>query len=239
MLLHATCFDSSWEDRQARDSSLPHINKDILLCRVYAQREAVSGNIDLIRKVFDMALLSAKALLPMQLRRARQGFRERLRTIHSARYRGFRSSSFNGASRVGSCSSSSGRQRRPARVAGEVACGRATPGEPDPLLLTVAQGQATLGGIARPLGATVASSRLQRWTYPYSSELFSALVDISHLYTLPNKLRWTFDELYHKRPSVVVWSFALAFEMGRGCSRHRIHGLVDRPLANDSLRTSV
>ncbi|XP_056164085.1 uncharacterized protein LOC130137323 [Syzygium oleosum] len=58
--------------------------QDILLCGVYARREAVSGNIDLARKVFDMALLSTKALLPMQLLRARQGFRERLRTIHSA-----------------------------------------------------------------------------------------------------------------------------------------------------------
>ncbi|KAF8014577.1 hypothetical protein BT93_H0410 [Corymbia citriodora subsp. variegata] len=123
-------------------SLLKRDRQDILLCGVYAQREAVSGNIDLARKVFDMALSSAEVLPPerqsdapllyfwyaevelssnhandqeslframhilcclgsglayssfkcqpsqIQLLRARQGFRERLRTVRSAWLRG-------------------------------------------------------------------------------------------------------------------------------------------------------
>lgn len=34
--------------------------------------------------------------------------------------------------------------------------------------------------------------------YPFSPELFKALVEIGHLYTTSNKLRWMFDDLCHK-----------------------------------------
>ncbi|MBA0765505.1 hypothetical protein Gotri_014695 [Gossypium trilobum] len=75
--------------------------------------------------------------------------------------------------------------------------------------------------------------------YPSSPELFKALVEISCLYTTPNKLRWMFDEHCHKKPSVVVWLFALIFEISRSDSLHRIHGLFERALANDKFHNSV
>ncbi|MBA0648431.1 hypothetical protein Goklo_016158 [Gossypium klotzschianum] len=75
--------------------------------------------------------------------------------------------------------------------------------------------------------------------YPSSPELFKALVEISCLYTTPNKLRWMFDEHCHKKPSVVVWLFALIFEISRRGSLHRIHGLFERALANDKFHNSV
>ncbi|KAE8681526.1 UPF0614 [Hibiscus syriacus] len=75
--------------------------------------------------------------------------------------------------------------------------------------------------------------------YPSSPELFKALVEISCLYTTPNKLRWMFDDHCHKRPSGVVWLFALIFEISRSGSPHRIHGLFERALANDKFHSSV
>ncbi|XP_019179226.1 PREDICTED: uncharacterized protein LOC109174444 [Ipomoea nil] len=52
--------------------------------------------------------------------------------------------------------------------------------------------------------------------YPVSPKLYSALVQISHLYTSPNKLRLVFDEYCKKKPSVINWLFALSFEISRG-----------------------
>ncbi|XP_030541167.2 nuclear exosome regulator NRDE2 isoform X2 [Rhodamnia argentea] len=279
-------------------SLLKRDRQDILLCGVYAQREAVSGNIDLARKVFDMALSSAEVLPPerqsdapllyfwyaevelssnhvndqesiframhilcclgsgvtyssfkcqpsqLQLLRARQGFRERLRTICSAWSRG----SVNDQSVALVCS---------AALFEELTSGWATGIEVLDQALAMVLPERRSNSYQLEYLYNYYVKILQRhhgqlglskiWdfifhglqTYPYSPELFSALVEISHLYTSPNKLRWTLDELSHKRPSVVVWLFALAFEMSRGGSRHRIHGLFERALANDSLQTSV
>lgn len=277
-------------------SLLKRDRQDILLCGVYAQREAVAGNIDLARKVFDMALSSAEVLPPerqsvapllylwyaevelsgnhdqesllrtmhilcclgsgvayssfkcqpsqMQLLRARQGFRERLRMVNSAWSRG----SVNDESVALVCS---------AALFEELTSGWATGIEVLDQALSMVLPERRSNSYQLECLFNYYLKMLQRhhgqlglskiWdsilhglqTYPYSPELFSALVEISHLYTSPNKLRWTFDELCHKRPSVVAWLFALAFEMGRGGSRHRIHGLFERALANDSLRTSV
>ncbi|KAL5545147.1 hypothetical protein UlMin_008931 [Ulmus minor] len=75
--------------------------------------------------------------------------------------------------------------------------------------------------------------------FPFNPELFSALVRIGHLYSTPNKLRRIFDEFCPKKQSVVVWLFALSFEISRGGSQYRIHGLFERALANDKMRNSV
>ena len=42
-----------------------------------------------------------------------------------------------------------------------------------------------------------------------------------------------------RKPSVIVWLFALLFEMSWSGSLHRIHGLFERALANDKLHNSV
>lgn len=42
-----------------------------------------------------------------------------------------------------------------------------------------------------------------------------------------------------RKSSVVVWLFALAFEMSKGNSEHRIHALFERSLADEKLQSSV
>ncbi|PIN25545.1 hypothetical protein CDL12_01738 [Handroanthus impetiginosus] len=75
--------------------------------------------------------------------------------------------------------------------------------------------------------------------YPLNSHLHNALVKIGHLYTSPNKLRWTFDDYCQKKPSVITWLYALSFEMSIGGSQHRIRGLFERALEDDKLHNSV
>ncbi|RVW74508.1 Protein NRDE2-like [Vitis vinifera] len=50
-----------------------------------------------------------------------------------------------------------------------------------------------------------------------------------------DKMEWM-DE---GKPSVMVWLFAVSYELIRGGSQHRIHGLFERALSNDRLRHSV
>ncbi|PKA47022.1 hypothetical protein AXF42_Ash011696 [Apostasia shenzhenica] len=75
--------------------------------------------------------------------------------------------------------------------------------------------------------------------YPYNPKCFSAMVEISSLYTVPHRVRLTFDRYIQRKPSVVVWLFALEFEMGKSKSEHRIHGLFEKALSNDKLQKSV
>ncbi|PON58479.1 HAT (Half-A-TPR) repeat [Parasponia andersonii] len=75
--------------------------------------------------------------------------------------------------------------------------------------------------------------------FPYNPELCSALVQIGNLYTTPNKLRRMFDEYCQKKQSVVIWIFALSFEISRGGTQHRVRGLFERALGNDTIRHSV
>ncbi|KAK4750974.1 hypothetical protein SAY87_004456 [Trapa incisa] len=75
--------------------------------------------------------------------------------------------------------------------------------------------------------------------YPYNPDLFTNLVKVGHSYTTPNKLRLFFHDISHKKPSVILWLFALAFEMGKGNDSHRIHALFERSLADGKLRSSV
>ena len=42
-----------------------------------------------------------------------------------------------------------------------------------------------------------------------------------------------------RKPYVMVWLFAVSYELIRGGSQHRIHGLFERALSNDRLRHSV
>jgi hypothetical protein len=44
---------------------------------------------------------------------------------------------------------------------------------------------------------------------------------------------------FARKPSVVVWLFALSYEMSRGGSNHRIRGLFERAVSNDILCSSV
>ncbi|MED6139315.1 hypothetical protein PIB30_082672, partial [Stylosanthes scabra] len=75
--------------------------------------------------------------------------------------------------------------------------------------------------------------------YPFSPELLRGVVEVGHLYTTSNKLRRVLDEYCYKKPSVVLWLFALSYEMSRGGSQHRIRGLFERALGTDKLSSSV
>ncbi|GMH12003.1 hypothetical protein Nepgr_013844 [Nepenthes gracilis] len=76
--------------------------------------------------------------------------------------------------------------------------------------------------------------------YPFNPLLFRSLIEFCSKYTVPNRLRQILDNHCRKKPSVVVWLFALSFEVGRGSLQHsRIHGLFERALADDRLRSSV
>ncbi|GJV96877.1 protein NRDE2 [Tanacetum coccineum] len=75
--------------------------------------------------------------------------------------------------------------------------------------------------------------------YPFSPKLYNAIVHIGHLHTSPSKLRWIIDDYLHKKPSVTLCLFALAYETSRGSSYHRVRRIFERALADNMLRNSV
>ncbi|GLU18411.1 hypothetical protein SLE2022_347150 [Rubroshorea leprosula] len=272
--------------------------QDLLLCGVYARREAVYGNMDHARKVFDMALLSKSGLSSdlqsnssllylwyaqselvkdsgnnmestsravhilscfgsgatyspykchpssMQLLRAHQGFKEKMKTVRSQWVRGI----VDDQSIALVCS---------AALFEELTTGWATGIEildqAFSMVLPERRSQShqlefLFNCFVRMLQRHQKQSTLSKvWEsvlhglqiYPFSPKLFNAVLEFGHLYTTPNKLRWLFDDYCHKKPSVIVWIFALLFEMIRGGSQHRIHELFERALANDMMPKSV
>ncbi|KAL8246022.1 hypothetical protein R6Q59_007238 [Mikania micrantha] len=75
--------------------------------------------------------------------------------------------------------------------------------------------------------------------YPFSPKLYNAIVQVGHLHTSPNKLRWIIDDFLHKKPSVTLCLFALSYEICKGNSHHRIHRLFEKALSDNMLRNSV
>ncbi|KAK9278602.1 hypothetical protein L1049_028175 [Liquidambar formosana] len=272
--------------------------QDLLLCGVYARREAVFGNIDYARKVFDMALSSIDGLplelqsnapllyfwyaemelannsgnstqsslravhilsclgsgvtyspfqcqpSSMQLLRAHQGYKERIRMLRSAWARGV----IDDHSIALICSAALFEELITGGAAGvEVLDQAFTMVLPERRRQSY-QLEFLFDYYVRMLQKHYKQSRLSKvWDaisqglhiYPFSPKLFNSLVEISNLYTVPNKVRLIFDDYCHKKPSVIVWLFALSYEISRGGSQHRIHGLFERALANDWLRSSV
>lgn len=284
--------------RALAKSLLKSDRQDVLLCGVYARREANYGNIDHARKVFDMALLSLEGLSvelqssapllyfwyaeaelannsvndceasyramhilsclgsgtkyspykgqpsSLQLLRARQGFKEKTITVRSSWVRGI----INDQSVALICS---------AALLEELTSGwdavvevfdqafamvlperRSQSYQLEYLLnyyikmLQRHQRQASLSKVWESI-----SQGLQ--IYPLSPELLKGVVEVGHFYTTSNKLRQMLDEFSKKKPSVILWLFALSFEMCKGGSQHRIRGLFERALSNDTLCRSV
>lgn len=272
--------------------------QDVLLCVVYARREAAYGNIDHARKVFDMALASIEGL-PSDLRsntsllyfwyaemeidnisgsvsepllraihilccfgsgvkytpfkcqpsnlqqlRARQGFKERIRIQRSTWARGV----IDDHSIALICSAALFEELTAGCVAGIEVLNQAFS-----MVLPERRSQSyqlefLFNYYMRMLRRHHMELKLSEvWEsvvqglqiYPYNPELYDALVEISHLHTASNKLRWMFDTYCQKNPSVIVWLFALSYEMSRGGSPHRIRGLFERALGNEKLRNSV
>ncbi|XP_052722907.1 uncharacterized protein LOC108345693 isoform X3 [Vigna angularis] len=189
--------------RSLAKSLLKSDRQDLLLCGVYARREATYGNIDHARKVFDMALLSVEAL-PGELT---TGWDAGIGVLNQAfsmvlperRSQGYHLEFlFNYHIKILQ------RHKR------------------ESSLMKV--WESILHGLQ---------------IYPFSPELLKDLVEIGHYYTTSNKLRRILDDCCYKKPSVVLWLFALSFEMFRGGSEHRIRGLFEKALSNDGLSSSV
>ncbi|XP_057247349.1 uncharacterized protein LOC104901371 isoform X6 [Beta vulgaris subsp. vulgaris] len=273
--------------------------QDVLLCGVYAQREAAYRNIELARRVFDMALSSISGLpletqssaAPLlylwysemelaecssgesesrlralhilsclgsgitytpfngrpsstQLLRAHQGFKERISNIRSSWAR----QAVDESSVALICSAALFEELTAGWVAGvEIISDALSMVLPEKTrrshqleflvnfqvrMLQNHHKQATLSKVLQSVAAGLQA-------YPFNPKLFCCLVHLSALYIVPNKLRRIFDGLFQKKPSIILWLFALSYELTRGAPQHRIHGLFEKALADDRLRSSV
>ncbi|CAN8258973.1 unnamed protein product [Cochlearia groenlandica] len=274
--------------------------QDLLLCGVYAQREAACGNMKYARRVFDMALTSicglpkelqynapllylwyaesevAKssgtgreteslsramhnlcylgsdvAYIPyisqpssVQVLRARQGFRDKLKKIQSTWSHGVT----DDQSAALICSAAlfeeltndlPGAVEILEHMFSSVLPGRKSQSHQLELLFNfyVRMLQRHQDGLTLPKLWKPISEGLQ--LYPLSPELYGALVDICNHRMTSHRLRMLFDDHSRKNPSVVVWLFALSYELSKGGSLHRIRGLFERALAQDTLNNSV
>lgn len=277
---------------------LKNDRQDLLLCGLYARREAAYGNIDLARKVFDMALSSVEGL-PLDLRRnvpllyfwyaemelanftsgsgtcsqravhilscfgsgvkystyqcqpsqvqllkAHQGFKEFIRTLRPMWARG----NIKDESIALICAAALFEE-----ITTGWAAGIGVIEEAFSMVLPERRGQSLqleslLNYYIKMMQKYYSQLKLSNvWDstlqglqiYPYNSKLFTSLVEIGCLYTVPVKLRRMFDEYCQKRPSVIAWLFAVSYELDKEGSRHRIHALFERALANDKLEHSV
>ncbi|CAL1369193.1 unnamed protein product [Linum trigynum] len=295
--LSSTKNDSSTPCRALAKTLLKSDRQDVLLCGVYAKREASFGKIDHARRVFDMALSSIEGLQEdfhrnapllyfwyaeieladaagnhqepsralhilsclgsgtryspfeckpssLQLLRARQGFKERLKMVRSAWVRG----SIDDQTVAVTCSAALFEEMTSGWTAGvEVLDEAFTMVLPErrnqspqlELLFTYYMKMLLRHNNELSLSRVWGTILRGLQTYPSNPELFKTFVEIGNLYTTPNKLRLMFDDYSHKKSGIIVWLFALSFEMARGGSPHRIHGLFERALGNESLQNSV
>ncbi|KAL2930512.1 Protein NRDE2-like protein [Bienertia sinuspersici] len=273
--------------------------QDVLLCGVYARREAAYRNIDHARKVFDMALSSISGLpletqsiaAPLlylwysemeivdncsdksestpralhilsclgtgitytpykghppstQLLRAHQGFKERINTIRSSLAR----HCIDESSVAFICSASLFEELTAGWVAGAEVITDALS-----MVLPEKKSQSNqleflfnyqVRMLQRHHPQTTFSTVLQYVSaglrvYPSNPELLCCLVNLGHQYTVPNKLRQIFDDLFQKKPSAILWLSCLSYELSIGAPQQRIHGLFERAVSDDRLRTNV
>ncbi|KAH6755057.1 hypothetical protein C2S51_038938 [Perilla frutescens var. frutescens] len=239
---------------------LKNNRQDVLLCGVYAKREAFYGNIDHSRKVFDMALSSIDGL-PLDAHPNASLLYFWYAEVELANNSSESSDSSSRAIHILSCLGSGARYTPFKGLVSSVQQLRARQGFKDWIKMLSSTG--ARGVIDDHSAALICSAALfeeltSGWAYaleilensftmvlpglqlyPSNPHLHYALVEISHLYTSPNKLRWTFDDHCRKTPSAVTWLYALAFEISTGGSQHRIRGLFERALEDDKLHNSV
>ncbi|EHA8588963.1 protein NRDE2 [Cocos nucifera] len=236
--------------RTLAKSLLKRDRQDLLLCGVYARSEATYGNIDLARKIFDMALSSIDGL-PMDLQ-------ENVPLLY------FWYAEMEVAIST-SCSNSELSLQRAVHIlsclgaslfealttgwsAGieviEQAFSMALPERRSRNLQLESLWVHYIGVLQKHLKqlkfSRVWEAIAQGFQiYPCNPKPYIAMIEASFLYTVPNKVRIMFDECSQRNPSVILWLFAFSFELGKAGSQHRIHGLFERALANDKLQKSV
>ncbi|KAK9707010.1 hypothetical protein RND81_07G167200 [Saponaria officinalis] len=292
-----TLLQTAMPSRALAKNLLKSDRQDVLLCGVYARREAAFGNLDHARKVFDMALSSISGLhsenqtapmlylwyaemelaggyssesesnsramhilsclgsgttyspykgrpLSTQLLRAHQGFKEHINAIKSLWAR----EPVSDSSVALICSAAQYERLTVGWAAGVKVL-------TDALSMVLPERKRRsyqleflynyhVRMLEKHLEEATMPKLLQSvllglQIYPFNPELFRSLVHLSHLHTVPNKLRQIFDNLWQKNPSVILSLFSLSYELSRGGSQHRIHGLFERALTNDKLRLSV
>ncbi|KAH9616378.1 hypothetical protein KSS87_013393 [Heliosperma pusillum] len=286
--------------------------QDILLCGVYARREAAFGNIDLARKVFDMALSSISGLhsenqpAPMlylwysemelagivssnsestsralhilsclgsgtayipykgrpsstQLLRAHQGFKERINAIRSSWVREVVSD----GSVALVCSAALFEQLMVGWAAGVKMLS-------DALSMVLPDGCFHYGSSEREqplrvknMGNTVyiqprrpyvcgvkLSCRISSYIGGANQSFVYCIFSIIALTAKHERVKGRGggrregkgkggEGEWRRKPSIILALFALSYELSRGGSQHRIHGLFERALTNDKLRFSV
>jgi len=283
---------------------LKNNRQDLLLCGAYARIEAAAGNIDLARKIFDMALcsvtdlsldcqlnapilylsyaeaelanhsnigsdtgvsskqraihilsclgrggkysayLSEHQVSSTQLLKARRGFEEQLRKLRSLWAHGdIKENSTALVAAAALFEDLTSGWEVAARVF-EDSFSMALPGRRHQSL----QLELLYLHYIQMLQKHKASLRpSQTWDiivqglsqYPWNSEMCSSLICTISVPAFTSKLRRLFDEYCQKKPSTILWLFALSFELGRVGSGPRIHGLFERALTDQDTQQSV
>ncbi|KAJ8457921.1 hypothetical protein OPV22_030847 [Ensete ventricosum] len=280
-------------------SLLKKDRQDLLLCGVYAQSEATCGNIDMARKIFDMALSSTDALpmdlrenvpllylwyadmeialstsssntefsqraihilsclggnvkytpfscqpSPLQILRARQGFKEQIRSLRNLWARG----SIGEHSIAFVCAACLFEI-----LTNDYCTGIQVIEEAFKMVLPERRSQSLqleslwvyyIKVLERHLKqfkfSRIWKTTLQGYQiYPYNPKSFRAMLQVNYHYSVSSKVRHLFDECCQRYPSVIMFLFALSFEIGGAASEHRIHSLFEKALSNDKLQKSV
>ncbi|TVU28721.1 hypothetical protein EJB05_20251 [Eragrostis curvula] len=272
--------------------------QDFLLCGIYARTEAMHGNIEQARKIFDMALLSTEAatedlrrkvpilyfwyaemeiavstsrnnsdslhraiyilyclgsnvnFVPFvspisrpQVLRARQGFKEQIRSLRSA----FDCGDIKEETVALICSASLFES-----MTSGYSSGLEVIEEIFPIAFSENNHSLEFEGLwvyyIKLLQKNLTHLSLSRvWPsisqgmqkYPYNPKSYSAMLILSCLYSVSNNLRLTLDKCSQRDPSVIALLFALSFEWDKVGSDNRIHSLFERALADDKLQKSV
>ncbi|XP_020572786.1 protein NRDE2 homolog isoform X2 [Phalaenopsis equestris] len=296
----STSSSSIKPSRALAKSLLKKDRQDLLLCGVYARSEAAYGNIDVARKIFDMALSSANGLpkeltehIPilyiwyaememaackssssggefvqralhilsclggnlkyspfttktsgLDILRARQGFKEQVKNLRSAWAHGDVKESSVALIRTASLfevlttGCSAGIQIMEEAFSMALPERRSHNLQLESLWMHyLATLQQYVKQLKFPKVWEVVTQSLRM--YPYNPKSYSTLVQVSSFFTARHKIRQLFDEYMQRKPSVIVWLSALAFELGKQGAEHRVHGLFEKALANDKLQKSA
>ncbi|PVH67040.1 hypothetical protein PAHAL_1G415700 [Panicum hallii] len=269
--------------------------QDFLLCGIYGRTEAMHGNIEQARKIFDMALLSTEATaedlrkkVPIlylwyaemeitvstsrnnsdsthraiyilsclgsnvkyapfigpisrpQVLRARQGFKEQIRSLRSA----FASGGIKEESVALICSASLFESMTSGYSSGlevieDMLCSDSSHNSEfeDLWVYYIKLLQKNLNQLS--LSRVWPSISQGMHKYPYNPKSYSAMLILSYLYSVSNNLRLTLDKCSQRDPSIITLLFALSFEWHKAGSDNRIHSLFERALADDKLQKSV
>ncbi|XP_066322738.1 uncharacterized protein [Miscanthus floridulus] len=284
--------------RALAKSMLKKDRQDFLLCGIYGRTEAMNGNIEQARKIFDTALLSTEAttedlrkkvpilylwyaemeitvsasrnnsdsmhravyilsclgsnlkyspfvdpISRLQVLKARQGFKEQIRSLQSA----FSCGGIKEESVALICSASLFES-----MTTGCSSGLEVIEEIFPMALSESSHNLECEDLwvyyIKLLQKNLNRLSLSRvWPsvsqgvhkYPYNPKSYSAMLTLSYLYSVSNNLRLTLDKCSQRDPSIITLLFALSFEWSKAGSDNRIHSLFERALADDKLQKSV